>query len=67
MMKPYGAGSLSFEAGYDLSMILSHLEGLESHEADTLPQRLSHKRWKRQALVEEAIDKLNEAVDMGDE
>lgn len=66
-MKAFGAGSLSFDAGYNLSTLLSHLEGLESHEAETLPNQTSHRRWKRQELVEQAIAKLNEAVDMGGE
>jgi len=68
IMKAFGIGSLSYEHGYDLPIVLSHLEGLLDGEVDLIhEQGGGKKKMQRIALVEQAIEKLSEAMDMGGE
>ena len=66
-LKRYGGNSSTAEMGYDLPLLLGHLEGLCEDEAETLPSKTSGQKWKRHELVEAAIQKLNEAMEMGNE
>lgn len=66
-MRPFGEDSMSYRAGYSLSLCLSHLEGLQDEEAETLCSSGRGPKWKRANLVEEAVAKLTEALDMGEE
>jgi hypothetical protein len=66
-MKPFGEHSLSYRAGYTLGVCLSHLEGMQGAEAETLCSSGRGPKWKRANLVEEAVAKLTEACDMSEE
>lgn len=66
-LKAYGQGGSTIDWGYDLPLLLGHLEGLKDDEAENLPSRTTGPKWKRHELVEKAIDLLNEATDMGNE
>lgn len=59
ILPPYGKDSLSFTAGYDLSLLLGHLEGLVDGEA--LFAEANPKAAKRHDLVEQAVMLLQEA------
>lgn len=63
-MKPYGDGSMSHDAGYNLPLLVSHLEGLNSGEDF---QSYKGKKAERNRKVEQAIDLLNEALQIGGE
>jgi hypothetical protein len=53
--------------GYDLPLLLGHLEALAEDEAETLPTKTNGRKWKRHELVEAAIQNLNDAMEMGNE
>lgn len=67
-MKPFGKESSSYNIGYDLPLLLSHLEGLLDGEVNEIHELgAAKKRMARVELVEQAIEKLTEAADMGEE
>ena len=65
-LRPFGHGGPTIEWGYNLPLLIGHLEGLASDEemAGLSP---NGPKAKRLAIVEDAISMLNEAMDMGDE
>ena len=65
-LKPFGAGGLSYEHGFSLPVLVSHLEGLVDDEqcAEFSPWG---RRAKRLAKAEEALALLQDALDMGGE
>ncbi len=63
-MTPFGKNSKSYEFGYDLVHCLGHLEGLLEAEKD---KRRNKKQQALFILVENAIEKLTKAADMGEE
>ena len=66
-LKPFGTGGLSHNHGYTLSLLVGHLESLVDAESETLPESTKGRRWKRMDLVEDALQKLNDALAMGRE
>lgn len=64
-LRPFGKDSLSYEHGYDLSLLVSHIEGLISGEEDTCNFR--GPKGKRLRKVEDALELLQEAMEMGRE
>ena len=66
-LKQYGGESAMFELGYTLPSLVGLLETLSYEEALTLSERCTGPKWKRQDLVDDALAKLNEAMEMGKE
>lgn len=68
-MKPFGINGLSYSHGYDLPVLVSHLEGLLDSEVDECHSGRGggKKVMKRIELVEAALQKLDEAMDLGGE
>lgn len=66
-LKRYGGHGGTADSGYDLPLLLGHLEGLASDEEETLPSSGNGRKWKRHELVEAAIQNLNDAMEMGNE
>lgn len=60
-MKAFGENSLSYNHGYDLSLITSHLESLILEESNN--PRLSKKREQLIELAEEAQERLQKIVE----
>jgi hypothetical protein len=67
MLKPFGGGGTTHDLGYDLPLLLGHLEALKEDEEGNLPASGKGMKWKRIELVDNAIAILNEAADMGNE
>ncbi len=65
-LKPFGIDDSSYDWGYTLPVMLGHLESLARAEEEVAA---SHKgsRAKRLEKVQEAVQLLNEAMDMGSE
>lgn len=66
LLRPFGHGSQTIEWGYSLPLLLGHIEALASDEENNVTGSKGPKA-KRLELVQDAIDKLNQAMDMGDE
>jgi hypothetical protein len=66
LLKPFGEGGLSHRSGYDLPLLVGHMESLVSDEAENI-DTWSGRKAKRLEMVEKAIQLLNEAMDMGGE
>lgn len=68
-MKAFGEGSISFRYGYDLGILLSHLEGLRDGEADNIEsgRKKPQAQWNRLAEVEAAIESIGNAMAIGGE
>lgn len=66
LLRPFGNGGASRRWGFDLPLLVGHLEGLIGDESDNVVSDKGPKA-KRLALVEDAVDKLNRAMDMGEE
>ena len=66
LLKPFGNGGSTRDWGYDLPLLVGHLEGLARDEEDNVGTT-SGAKAKRLERVEEAIQLLNEAMDMGRE
>jgi hypothetical protein len=66
LLKPFGVGGSSHSMGYDLPMLISHLESMCNDEGDACAGSAGRKA-KRLAKVEEAVGLLNEALEMGKE
>lgn len=66
LLKPFGHGGSTLDWGYDLPLLVGHLEGLAGDEEDNVGTT-SGAKAKRLEKVEEAIGLLNEAMDMGRE
>lgn len=70
-LKPFGHGGRMREWGYDFPLLVGHLEGLVRDEEYSVVGESSgakaKRKAKRLAKVKEAIDLLNEAMDMGNE
>lgn len=64
-MKPFGEHCLSYRSGYTVELCLSHLEGLLDAERER--KRGQGKYRERMGLIEDAVEKLNRAVDMGED
>lgn len=62
-MKPFGTGSLSHTHGFDLRLLVGHLEGLKDHELHSLPIKYT-KTTKRFELVLEACIILEQALEL---
>lgn len=65
LLRPLGHGGSTVEDGYTLPLLVGHLEGLVTDEEDSCGHR--GPKAKRLELVQDALAKLNEAMDMGDE
>lgn len=61
-LKPFGHGGMSFNNGYDLGLLVSHLEGLVSSETE---ETFSDKgpRAKRLKKVEDALQLLTDVYE----
>ena len=67
-MKPFGRYSPSFSHGYDLPLVISHLEALLDYEVNEAHSRgISRKAMTRIELVEKALANLEEAAAMANE
>ena len=66
LLKPFGHGGSTHKWGYDLPLLIGHLEGMAQDEEDNLGTGNGPKA-KRFEKVEDAIILLNEAMEMGDE
>ena len=66
-LKPFGADGLSHRHGYTLSILVGHLENLVDTESETLPATTKGPRGRRMELAEDALQKLTEAMSMGNE
>jgi hypothetical protein len=67
-MTPFGHDSISYTHGYDLPILLSHLEGLLDGEVDAAHSKgIARKAMHRIELVEKAIGLLDEAAAIGKE
>lgn len=63
-LKPLGKDSLSYRHGYDLPLIVGHLESLVGDEADTnMHKTFTGKRAERLRKCEDALQLLNEVVE----
>ena len=58
-LKTYGGGDSLFT----LSDLISHLEELASNEEETLKLSGKGLKWKRHEIVEDAVRKLNAALE----
>ncbi len=67
LLKKFGHGGSTVEAGYDLGLLISRLEGLADDEGQNLGMSWKGPKTKRHDLVTEAIAKLYEAAEMGNE
>ena len=67
LLKPFGAGGSTRECGYDLPLLIGHLEGLASDEEDTITAVRRGRKATRLEKVQDAIELLNQASDMGSE
>lgn len=65
LLRPFGHGGSTVDWGFTLPLLLGHLEGLASDEEQNCGSR--GPKAKRLELVQDAIDKLNQAMEMGDE
>lgn len=65
-LKPFGVGSMSYESGYTLPVLIGHLEGLNEEESLSVNINVTPKT-KRVEIVENAIDLLYQAIAMGRE
>ena len=69
LLPKFGKGSMADENGYDLPLITGWLEDMCAHEDDkaSAASRVTKARLKRISLVFDAIEKLTEVMNMGDE
>ena len=67
LLKRFGHGSSTIDWGYDLPILIGHLEALKDDEEYTVGDSLKGPKAKRLAMVEDALQLLNDAMDMGDE
>lgn len=65
-LKPFGVGGLSHNAGYTLPLLVSHIGSLLDEEVG-FDYAVKGPRAKRIDLVEDALNLLNEAIEMGGE
>ncbi len=65
-LKAFGINSMFHAQGYDLSLIASHLETMIDAESEDIKTFKGLKR-KRLALVESALQNINDALEMGNE
>lgn len=66
LLRKFGHGGTTQKWGYSLPLLVGWLESLVSDESDNVTSFKGPKA-KRLKLVEDAVDKLNQAMDMGDE
>jgi len=64
-LKKFGRGSMADRAGYDLPVLVGWLEDMVSYEEEFAA--LKGPKRKRLELVEDGLEKLNLAMDMGNE
>jgi len=65
-LRPFGSLSSSYDSGYTLPLLVGHLEGLVSEE-EMIDTASKSPRAKRLAQVQDAVQLLQEAIDMGQE
>ena len=65
-LRPFGHGGGTIETGHDLSFLIGYLEGLASDEEENVTRHKGPKA-RRIEMVQDAVEKLYEACDMGDE
>ena len=66
LLRPFGHGGGTIETGQDLSFLIGYLEALASDEEDNVTRNKGPKA-RRLELVQDAVAKLYEACEMGDE
>lgn len=67
LLRPFGKGSSSFEHGYDLPLLVGHLEALADEEEDRPACQKRGPAQTRLHKVRDALALISEAMDMGRE
>lgn len=65
-LKPFGEGSMGHENGYDLPLLTGWIENLVDTE-EARPMRPKGRLAKRLNLVQDGLQKLQEALEIGNE
>lgn len=66
LLKSFGSTNTFHAQGYNLLLLASHLEGLIDSEAENM-KSFNTPKGKRLAKVEQALELINAAIEIGNE